>query len=103
MLKQSFLTILFIFFINFGFSQNVTNKEEKPSLTFEQRLEGTYEIIIMDPKKQEVFTTDFLKIIEEKREENRDVVYDVSPYTRFLIYSRAKINSPGFIKNKTNK
>lgn len=86
------------------FSQNnTTDLKNPPDLSLEQKLEGTYQIIIMDPKRQEVFTTDFLKIIEEKRENNRDVIYDYSPYTRFLIYSRSKINSPEFIKSKTNK
>lgn len=103
MLKQSLLTILFVLFANLVFSQNNNDKKEKSQLSLEQRLEGTYEIIIMDPKKQDVFTTDFLNIIEEKREENIDVVYDYSRYTRFVIYSKAKISSPGFIRNKTSK
>lgn len=103
MLKHSFLSIVFVFFANFIFSQSTTTAQDNPNLTFEKKIEGTYEIIILDPKITEVFTNDFMKIIEEKREDNKDVTYDVSRYTRFLIYSRARINSPGFIKNKTNK
>jgi hypothetical protein len=48
----------------------------------------------------EVFTTETLKEIEARRGEHQDVVYQVSQYTTIRIYSRSKINSPGFKKNK---
>jgi hypothetical protein len=100
--------LILVFFcgkVSFAQVSNTATNDLGPTeqISFEKKIEGTYEIIILDPKIQEIFTYDFLKIIEEKREEDRDVIYDVSQYTRFLIYSRSKINSPEFIKNKTSK
>lgn len=104
MKAQFFVTLALIFFANFLSSQtshppqsnSVTIKEP----TLEEKMEGTYQIIITDNKIAEAFTTDILPIIESKRQDTEDVYYEISKYTTIRIYSRAKINSPEF---KTKK
>jgi hypothetical protein len=61
----------------------------------EQCLEGTYEIISKG-KTQEVFTTDILKEIEKRRDDAKEVLYDVSEYTTIRIFPRSIIKSPAY-------
>ena len=83
--------------INSGNEIDVTKK-----LSLEEELEGTYQMIANNSKVVEAFTTDLLKIIESKREDNRDVTYQVSQNTSVIIFSREKINSKEFKNKKSN-
>jgi hypothetical protein len=105
MRTRLFATSAFLLFLTAGYSQNKSASEPSnvipKEVSLEERLEGTYEIIPNKTTKiVEVFTTETLKEIEARRGEHQDVVYEVSQYTTIRIYSRSKINSPGFKKNK---
>jgi hypothetical protein len=62
---------------------------------------GTFQFISREGQPQEIFTSDVLKLIEEKREEDKEVVIVLSENTRVRILSRKTISSPNFepIKN----
>lgn len=62
---------------------------------------GTFQFIIKKGQAQELFTTDVLLLIEEKREENREVMLTLSENTKVRILSKRDISSAGFepIKN----
>lgn len=102
MKTRLFFASTFMFLFNIIYSQTTVSNENRLSIprevSLEERLEGTYEVIITNSKITEAFTTDLLNVIETKREESRDVVYVLSPYTSIRIFSRQKINSPEFKK-----
>lgn len=97
-------TLALLLLLNISYAQSPVNSEKKKEipkeLSLEEKMEGTYQIIITDSKITEAFTTDLLPIIESKRHDTEDVYYEISKYTTIRIYSRAKINSPEF---KTKK
>jgi len=93
-----------MFTLNIAYSQinnnsvNELNPEKKRSL--EEEMEGTYQFVVNDSKIIEVFTIDILKVIEAKREDNRDVTFWAGKYTSIIVFSRAKINSQEFKNRK---
>lgn len=99
------ITLTLMFTLNIAYSQVKANPVNKlnpaKEVSLEEKLEGTYQIISNDNKIVEVFSIDLLKIIEAKREDNRDVTYQASQNTSVIIFSREKINSKEF-KNKKN-
>lgn len=99
------ITLMLMFALNIAYSQINTNSGNELNVTkklsLEEELEGTYQMIPNDNKVVEVFTTDLLKIIESKREDNQDVTYQASQNTSVIIFSREKIKSREFkTKNK---
>jgi len=68
------------------------NKNTKASPLSEQEMEGTYEII-QHGKKPQIFTTDLLVEIEKRRDDLKEVFYEVSPYVTIRIFPRAVINA----------
>ena len=102
MKTRLFFASAFLFCLSTFYSQ--TNSAKEPlnvpkEVSLEEKLSGTYEIIPNNFKVTEVFTTEMLQVIEAKREEHQDVIYKYSEYTTIRIYSRSKINAPGFRKN----
>ena len=59
----------------------------------EQEMEGTYEIIRTNNKYEQVFTTELLAEIEKRRDDVKEVLYEVSPYVTIRIFPRSVINS----------
>lgn len=57
---------------------------------------GTFQFISDRNHPREIFTTDILKLIEEKRKDNDEVILTLSKYTKVKILSRKEISSPGF-------
>jgi hypothetical protein len=58
---------------------------------------GTFQIICSkEAGKQEVFTTDLLKLVEENRLENEEKILVLSPVTKVRILSKQQISAPGF-------
>jgi hypothetical protein len=75
---------------------NGTSLNNSKSLSLEEEMEGTYLIVQNDNKVVEAFTTEILKTIHALREDKRDVTYQATKNTSIIIFSREKINSPGF-------
>jgi len=96
--------LMFLFGFNIAFSQTTTNSENElnssKKLSLEEEMEGTYQIVVNDSKITEVFTTDIFKVIESKREDNRDVTFWAGKYTSIIVFSREKINSQEFKNRK---
>ena len=88
-----------LFFVVFSFSSfaqgyvdyNVENKEG-----LSKAEPGTYQIIIILPKGEPVFTTEILYFIEKNRLQDKDQVISLSPNVDLYIPSKAKIESPDF-------
>ncbi|OFY86923.1 MAG: hypothetical protein A3F72_00790 [Bacteroidetes bacterium RIFCSPLOWO2_12_FULL_35_15] len=57
---------------------------------------GTFEFIAKKNSPKEVFTTDILKLIEEKRLDDQEQIIVLSPTTKLRILSKKQISSPGF-------
>lgn len=95
---------MFMFTLNIAHSQTTNNSEielnSSKKLSLEEEMEGTYQIVANDSKITEVFTTDIFKVIESKREDNRDVTFWAGKYTSIIVFSREKINSQEFKNRK---
>lgn len=98
------ITLMFMFTLNIAHSQTTNNSEielnSSKKLSLEEEMEGTYQIVANDSKITEVFTTDIFKVIESKREDNRDVTFWAGKYTSIIVFSREKINSQEFKNRK---
>jgi len=77
-------------------SVNVLQQEK----SLEERLEGTYQIIRDNSKIVEAFTIELLNEIEKRRDDNKEVYYEVSKKTTVKILPRSVINSPDFDPKK---
>ena len=98
-----FITVMFLISINMKSQVNTdslikSNSVKKISL--DEELDGTYQFVVNDSKITEVFTTDIFKVIESKREDNRDVTFWAGKYTSIIVFSREKINSQEFKNRK---
>ncbi|MGZ3904673.1 MAG: hypothetical protein ACXVC6_13310, partial [Bacteroidia bacterium] len=76
--------LLFLIFSATGLAQQNNNSQKQ--LT-EKDMAGTYEIIPKG-KIEEIFTTDIFQQIEKRRDDTKEVMYDVSPYTTIRILPR---------------
>lgn len=68
----------------------------------EAYMEGTYEIISQS-KVIELFTTETLKEIEKRRDDTKEILYELSQFTTIKIYPRSVINAPGFVRKKQDE
>jgi hypothetical protein len=64
--------------------------------TLEERMAGTFQVIIEDSQNEIVFTTDILEEIEKRRDDNNEVIYQYSENISIRILPRSVINSSSF-------
>lgn len=57
---------------------------------------GTYQFIASNPANQEAFTNDILFTIERLREQDREVIFDLTENTKVRILPRSVIDRPDF-------
>ncbi len=57
---------------------------------------GTYQLMTINPKVPEVFTTDLRVFIGAHRALDHEVLLRIGQVTWVLIYSQAEIDAPGF-------
>ena len=62
------------------------------------KMEGTYQLQIINSRKEVIFPINLLDAIEEKRSENDTVLFEVNDIARFIILPKKIINNPGFKK-----
>jgi hypothetical protein len=97
--------VLLIFSIIFLFSkftfgqteQHIIMPEKVTLENVEARVIGTYEVIKIRNKKQTLFSKQALLEIEKRRDDNKEVYYEVGPGLTIKILPRSVINAPGFI------
>ena len=79
------------------FSQENTNLND--SISYEdlsKKLEGTYQIEMIDTRSLPSFPAELLLIIEDKRDDNNIVYHKVSDVMRVKILPRSIINAKNF-------
>lgn len=75
-------------------SQNEINYTETPEN--EHPYGGTFQFISNKMNKKEMFTTEILKLIEEKRLLDQEQILVLSPDTKVRILSKKQISDPNF-------
>lgn len=60
--------------------------------------EGTYQVLVKDPKVKWVFTTEVLKGTEQKRKRKESVSIQIGEFAYLYLPSRQEINSKGYKK-----
>tara|TARA_R100000951_G_scaffold90347_1_gene78588 strand:- start:153 stop:500 length:348 start_codon:yes stop_codon:yes gene_type:complete len=99
MFYKSFICItLFAYSLSFNlFSQENANLND--SINYEElsaKLEGTYQIEMIDTRSLPSFPAELLLIIEDKRDDNNIIYHRVSDVMRVKILPRSIINAKDF-------
>jgi hypothetical protein len=76
-------------------------KSEKITLeNAENKVLGTYLIVNARRKEEYLFSKQSLLEIEKRRDDNNEVLYELSPDFKVRILPRSVINAPGFVPIK---
>jgi len=89
MFKKVFITVALATLCLISFSQVENSQKAKA---------GTYQIIIHTNKVEYAFTDEFLIYIEDKRDEEEDIMINLTMYVDLFIPSRKTINSKDFMQ-----
>ena len=108
--KYLFSIPVFLFFSKLSFGQTAMQlssgiKAEKVTLSnVQQKVVGTFEIIQFNNKRTYVLSNQVLLDIENRRDDNKEVLYQPNSNIKIRILPRSVINAPGFvpIKNEQN-
>lgn len=88
-----------------SYSQNPVAQEQtligtKEEKTLAQRMAGTFEIIKSTDKRIYLLNNQVLLEIEKKRNDNKEVFYELNGDVKIRILPRSVINAPGFVPIK---
>lgn len=104
---KPYITILFLFFCvqsKFLFAQQNLSKEKVEALNeLSKKIEGTYQVQIINSRELAAFELQLMEIIENKREENDTIYYPVKPNIRVMILPKKVIENPEFKKIEMTK
>jgi hypothetical protein len=95
MKKYFTLIFLALFFMSVYAQSNHSDKEK-----FYNEVLGTFEVQISG-RQNFAFNYQLAEEVEKRRKDSQDVIWQFSHDVSIVIYSRQKVNSPGF-KNSNN-
>jgi|GEM_PF-1424485 len=96
-IKHSFILLFFSFFSYSGFAQNDAKKIETERLTkLLNKLEGTYQVQIIDSRELAAIPLTLMDTIELKRHENQVQYVWIKNNVRVKILPKIEILSPNF-------
>jgi hypothetical protein len=98
-MKKHFFIILFFAISNFVLAQQELSKEKASELSLlSKKIEGTYQVQIINSREMAGIPLQLIQTIEDKREANDTTYYWLKPNIRVMILPKNIIEKPNFKK-----
>lgn len=95
-MKKSSLFFILVLTANFCLSQEKSSEKGKDLVALNQKLEGTYQLQMINTRLLPAVPLQLIETIEQKRQENEITYFDYTDKIRVMVLSRKAITAPGF-------